>query len=216
MIYTLTTWVIPLLLCMIVHEIAHGFVAMKLGDDTAWRQGRLTLNPMPHIDLIGSILLPLFLWLTHAGIMFGWAKPVPVNFARLNHPKRDMGFVAAAGPLSNLLLAILFVIVARIARETLPEGAFLYWIIRNINNGVALSLVIGIFNLIPILPLDGGRILVSLLPLKYAIKYQQTEKYGFFILIGVICLSQVSGINLIGWFIGTLWPFFAGIVSLFM
>ena len=107
MIFTLTTWVIPLLLAMIVHEVAHGLVARKLGDDTAAREGRLTLNPIPHIDLVGTILLPILCWLSHSGIMFGWAKPVPVNFNRLNHPKRDMGLVAVAGPLANLLLAIL-------------------------------------------------------------------------------------------------------------
>ena len=216
MIFTLTTWVIPLLLAMIVHEVAHGLVARKLGDDTAAREGRLTLNPIPHIDLVGTILLPILCWLSHSGIMFGWAKPVPVNFGRLKNPKRDMGLVAVAGPLANLLLAILFVIIGRFASELLPRGHFLGWLMTNIQNGVVISLVIGIFNLLPILPLDGGRILVSVLPLKYAIKYQTTEKYGFFILIGVILLSQISGINVIGWFIGTLWPLFAGIVELFM
>ena len=115
-----------------------------------------------------------------------------------------------------LLLAIFFVIVWRICSELIPPSSFLFWIRANIENGISLSLVIGIFNLLPILPLDGGRILVSLLPLKYAIRYQTTEKYGFFILIGVILLSQVSGINVIGWFIGTLYPLFGKIVSLFM
>ncbi|MDY6407858.1 MAG: site-2 protease family protein [Pseudomonadota bacterium] len=216
MIYTLTTWVMPLMLAIIVHEVAHGLIARKLGDDTAYRAGRLTLNPLPHIDPIGSILLPILCWLSHSGIMFGWAKPVPVNFNRLNHPKRDMGLVAGAGPLANLLLAILLVIIGRFALELLPQGNFLKWLLLNIENGVGVSLVIGTFNLLPILPLDGGRILVSILPTKYAIKYQSTEKYGFFVLFGVILLSQISGINIIGWFIKTLWPLFAGIVELFM
>ena len=216
MIYTLTTWIIPLILCMIIHEVSHGLTALKLGDDTAWREGRLTLNPIPHIDPIGSIFLPLMLWMLDTPFLFGWAKPVPVNFNRLHHPKRDMGLVALAGPVSNVLLAIFFVIVGRFATELLPPGHFSEWILVNIRNGIMLSLVIGIFNLIPILPLDGGRILLSLLPLKYAVKYQATEKYGFFILIGVLLLSQISGVNVIGWFIRTLWPFFAGIVSLFM
>ena len=216
MIYTLTTWIIPLLLTMIVHEIGHGFVAMKLGDKTALNEGRLTLNPLPHIDPIGSILLPLLCWISHSGFMFGWAKPVPVNFNRLGHPKRDMGLVAAAGPFANLLLAILFVIIGRFGVELLPDGSFFDWFMENIKNGIMLSLVIGIFNLFPILPLDGGRILLSLLPPNLAIRYQSTEKYGFFILIGVILLSQVSGINVIGWFIGTLYPLFANIVSWFM
>ena len=216
MIYTLTTWIIPLLLCMIIHEFAHGYVAMRLGDRTALNEGRLTLNPIPHIDPIGSVLFPLLLFMTNSGLLFGWAKPVPVNFSRLNNPKRDMGFVAAAGPFSNLLLAIFFVIVWRICSELIPAGQFLLWIRANIQNGISLSLVIGIFNLLPILPLDGGRILVSILPLKYAIRYQSTEKYGFFIVISVILLSQVSGINVIGWFVGTLYPLFGKIVSLFM
>ena len=216
MIYTLTIWIIPLILCMIIHEVSHGIAALKLGDDTALREGRLTMNPLPHVDVVGSILLPLFCWIVHSPVFFGWAKPVPVNFNRLRYPKRDMGLVAAAGPLSNLLLAIFFVIIGRIASELLPESRFLLWFMTNIRNGIFLSLVIGIFNLIPILPLDGGRILLSLLPLKYAIRYQSTEKYGFFILIGVILLSQVSGINVVTWFIKTLYPFFASIVSLFV
>ena len=215
-IYSLTTWIIPLLLCMIVHEFAHGFAALKLGDRTALEEGRLTLNPLPHIDLMGSIIFPLMLWSMHSPFLIGWAKPVPVNFGKLDHPKRDMGLVAVAGPFSNLLLAIFFVICGRIVSELLPESTLRGWFMENISNGVSLSLVIGIFNLLPILPLDGGRILVSLLPIEYAIKYQRTEKYGFFVLIGVVLLSQVSGIDIIGWFIGTLWPFFAGIVSWFM
>ena len=216
MIYTITTWIIPLLLCMIIHEFAHGYVAMRLGDKTALEEGRLTLNPIPHIDPIGSILFPLLLLMTGSGMLFGWAKPVPVNFSRLNCPKRDMGLVAVAGPFSNLLLAIFFVIIWRICSELIPAGQFLLWVRENIQNGVSLSLVIGIFNLLPILPLDGGRILVSLLPLKYAIRYQETEKYGFLILISVILLSHISGISVIGWFIGTLYPLFSSIVSLFM
>ena len=216
MIYTLTTWIIPLLLCMIIHEFAHGYVAMRLGDKTALNAGRLTLNPIPHIDPIGSILFPLLLFMTNSGMLFGWAKPVPINVNCLKNPKRDMGLIAAAGPFSNLLLAIFFVIIWRICSELIPPSSFLFWIRTNIQNGVSLSLVIGIFNLLPLLPLDGGRILMSLLPLKYAIRYQATEKYGFFILISVILLSQVSGIDVIGWFIGTLYPLFGKIVSLFM
>ena len=139
MIYTLTTWIIPLLLCMIIHEFAHGYVAMRLGDRTAYDEGRLTLNPIPHIDPIGSILFPLLLFTVNSGMVFGWAKPVPVNFSRLNHPKRDMGLVAAAGPFSNLLLAIFFVIVWRICSELIPPSSFLLWLKAHIENGISLS-----------------------------------------------------------------------------
>ena len=127
-----------------------------------------------------------------------------------------MGIVALAGPLSNLLLAICFAVIGKVVLLLLPDCFFSHWFAENIWHGIMLSLVIGIFNLIPILPLDGGRILLSVLPLKYAIRYQETEKYGFFILFGVLLLSQVSGMNIIGWFIGTLYPFFLNIVSLFI
>ncbi len=216
MIFELTTWIIPLILCMVVHEVAHGYMALKLGDRTALEQGRLTLNPIAHIDIIGSLLLPLMLFIAQSPILFGWAKPVPVSVGRLSKPKRDMGLVAIAGPISNLLLAICFALVGKIVLSVLPDSFFIQWFAENIGHGIMLSLVIGIFNLLPILPLDGGRILLSLLPLKYAIRYQETEKYGFFILFGVLLLSQVSGISIIGWFIGTLYPFFLNIVSLFI
>ena len=216
MIYTLTTWIIPLLLCVIVHEVAHGIVALKLGDRTALNAGRLTLNPLPHFDSVGSFMIPGLLWLLHSPIMFGWAKPVPVNFGNLNHPKRDMGLVAVAGPLSNLILAIVFVLILKVCVFILPEGPMLLWLAKNLANGIMMSLVLGIFNLLPILPLDGGRILVSVLPLKWATLYQTTEKYGFFILFGVISFSYISGWNVIGWFIGTLYPVFVKIVSLFL
>lgn len=216
-IYSLTTWIIPLLLCMIIHEVSHGIAALKLGDKTALYSGRLTLNPIPHIDIYGSILIPVFLLATGSPFLFGWAKPVPVSVSNLNHPKRDMGLVAAAGPLSNLILAILFVIVGRFGIALIPETNRLFpWFILNIYHGVTLSLVIGIFNLLPILPLDGGRILLSILPLKYAVRYQETEKYGFFILLGVLFILPMLGINITGWFVGTLYPFFLSIVKLFM
>lgn len=217
LIYSLTTWIIPLLLCMIVHEVSHGIMALKLGDKTALYSGRLTLNPIPHIDIYGTILIPIFLLAMGSSFLFGWAKPVPVHVSNLTHPKRDMGLVAAAGPISNLLLAIFFVIVGRFGIALIPETShFFSWFMDNIYHGVTLSLVIGIFNLLPILPLDGGRILLSILPLKYAIRYQETEKYGFFILLGVLFILPMLGINITGWFVGTLYPFFLNIVELFM
>ena len=216
-VYTLTTWVIPLLLCIILHEIAHGYVALRLGDKTAWLMGRLTLNPVKHIDPIGSLLVPGFLLLSGSKMLFGWAKPVPVDFNRLNHPKRDMGLVALAGPMANVLLAIVFVLLGRLILFVLPvDNHLTLWLLENIKNGIGLSLVLACFNLLPILPMDGGRVVASLLPKNLSIKYQESEKYGLFILIGVLFLLPAMGIDIVGWFVGTLYPFFARLLSIFM
>ncbi len=216
-IYTLTTWVIPLLLCVILHEIAHGYVALKLGDKTAWLMGRLTLDPRKHIDPIGSLLVPGLLLLSGSKMLFGWAKPVPVDFNRLNHPKRDMGLVALAGPLANVLLAIVFVLLGRLILFILPvDNHLTLWLLENIKNGIGLSLVLACFNLLPILPMDGGRVVASLLPRNLSIKYQESEKYGLFVLIGVLFLLPAMGIDIVGWFIGTLYPFFARLLNIFM
>ncbi len=216
-IYTLTTWVIPLLLCVILHEIAHGYVALKLGDRTAWLMGRLTLDPRKHIDPVGSILVPGLLLLSGSHMLFGWAKPVPVDFNRLNHPKRDMGLVALAGPMANVLLAIIFVLMGRLILWLLPlDAPMTHWLIENIKNGIGLSLVLACFNLLPILPMDGGRVVAAILPKNLSIKYQESEKYGLFILIGVLFLLPAMGIDIVGWFIGTLYPFFARLLNIFM
>lgn len=216
-VYTLTTWVIPLLLCIILHEIAHGYVALRLGDKTAWLMGRLTLNPAKHIDPVGSLLVPGLLLLFGSKMLFGWAKPVPVDFNRLNHPKRDMGLVALAGPMANVLLAIVFVLLGRLILFVLPvDNHLTLWLLENIKNGIGLSLVLACFNLLPILPMDGGRVVASLLPKNLSIKYQESEKYGLFILIGVLFLLPAMGIDIVGWFIGTLYPFFARLLNIFM
>ncbi|MGN1062726.1 MAG: site-2 protease family protein [Alphaproteobacteria bacterium] len=214
-IYTATTWVIPLLLCVILHEVAHGWMAMKLGDYTAKVTGRLTLNPKEHIDPIGSLLVPGVLLLVQAPFLFGWAKPVPVDYRNLHHPKRDMGLVAAAGPAANILLAVLFVLSAHVFKF-LPDGQMKLWVFQNLGNGIGLSLILAIFNLIPILPLDGGRILSSLLPLKLSIEYQKTEAYGFYVLLGLLIIGPIIKLDIVGWFINVLYPLFAGILQLFM
>ncbi len=214
-IYTLTTWVLPLLLSLILHEVAHGFIALKLGDKTALRAGRLTLNPFDHIDLVGTVLLPLLLLAIQAPVLFGWAKPVPVDFNALHHPKRDMGLVALAGPVTNFLLAIGFVIFARLILPFVAVDSFIgIWIAQNVYNGVLLSVVLGIFNLFPILPLDGGRVLASLLPRRLSGKYQETEKYGFMLLLLLIFILPFFGINVLGWFINTLFPLFMKIIGM--
>lgn len=216
-IYTLTTWIIPLFLCIILHEVAHGYVALKLGDKTAWLLGRLNLNPVKHFDPIGSLCVPLFLWLIKSPMLFGWAKPVPIDFSRLTNPKRDTGLVAAAGPLMNILLAILFVLVGRLVLLLLPlNWTITSWLVENIKNGISFSLVLACFNLLPILPMDGGRILWSVLPKKYADMYAETEKYGLFVLIGVLFLLPMLGLDIVSWFIGTLYPVLAQFVSIFV
>lgn len=216
-IYVSTTWIIPLLLCMIIHEVAHGYAAMKLGDMTAKREGRLTLNPIEHIDLVGSIILPIFLLFVHSPVLFGWAKPVPVNFNNLRNPKRDMGIVAFAGPLSNFILAILFVLIGKVILLFIESGTpMFHWLISNIQNGVALSLIIGIFNLFPVLPLDGGRIVASILPNQYSYEYQKTERFGPFILLGLVFVLPMLGINIIGWFLSVFMPILLNVVFWFV
>ena len=216
-IYNLTTWIFPLLLTIVLHEVAHGVVAYQFGDSTAKRAGRLTLNPLDHIDLYGTIIIPAFLLIVQAPVLFGWAKPVPVNFNALNNPKRDMGIVALAGPVANFVLAILFAVIGKFFLMLLPDGlALTRWVFDNMRNGIGLSLIIGIFNLLPILPLDGGRIVASLLPMRYSEIYQRSEPYGFMILLGLLFILPLIGINPIQWFIGTLYPYFAGMVEIFL
>jgi Zn-dependent protease len=183
---------IPLLLAVVLHEVAHGWVANKLGDPTARLMGRLTLNPISHIDPFGSILIPGILIISQAPFIIGYAKPVPVNFRNLGNPKKDMVWVALAGAVANLLLALGFSILLRlfiIASPLLESplfGLVLNPLIQMIYFGIKINVALAIFNLIPIPPLDGGRVMVGLLPLQAAYKYSKIEPYGFFILIGLL------------------------------
>lgn len=174
---------IPIIFAITVHEAAHGYIAKYFGDLTADKMGRITLNPIKHIDPIGTILLPA-LTLMLGGILFGWAKPVPVNFANLNNPKKDMLWVAAAGPASNLIMAIFWVLVLKYSASAPEVAAF--FLLEMSKVGIMINLVLMVLNLLPLPPLDGGRIAVSLLPMHLAMKFSQIERYGFIILIALL------------------------------
>lgn len=183
--HALSVWLLPIILAITLHEAAHGWAADRLGDDTARRAGRVSLNPIRHVDPVGTLLLPGFLLLV-APIVFGWAKPVPVQPARLHHPKRDMALVAAAGPALNFVLALACAWLLLI--PSLIGGDAGLWLQRNLLNAVLINLVLGVFNLFPIPPLDGGRIAVGLLPMPLARRWAQLERYGLVILLALLFL----------------------------
>jgi Zn-dependent protease len=193
LIQKLAIFVLPLIFAITVHEAAHGWVAKHLGDKTAEMLGRLTLNPLKHIDPIGTIAVPLGLYLM-TGFMFGWAKPVPVDWRNLNNPKRDMGFVALAGPAANLLMALIWAIVAYLGAMTVSSFNFLLPLIFMGVAGVLINSVLMALNLLPILPLDGGRILYSLLPAKQAQIYSRTESFGLIVVILLLATGTLSAI----------------------
>ncbi|MBN2415183.1 site-2 protease family protein [bacterium] len=175
-----------LIFSIVVHEVAHGVIALRHGDTTARDAGRLTLNPLPHIDLFGTILFPLILIISNAGFLFGWAKPVPVNPWRLRLPKKDMAFIGAAGPLSNLVLAVAAGLIFRTLLTTFGGSGIL---IRTLFYAVYINVILAIFNLIPIPPLDGSRILIAFLPQRTAERYIQFERYGMFIIFALMMLG---------------------------
>jgi len=185
-------WALPILFAITIHEVAHGWVASKLGDKTALMLGRVTLNPLKHIDPVGTILVPAFL-LMLGGFIFGWAKPVPVNWHNLRHPKRDMALVAIAGPFTNFLMALGWAGIAKIGMYLFSlqmPGAIA--IIYMGQAGIMINLVLMVLNLLPIPPLDGGRVLSSMLPVKISMVLDRLELYGFLILVLLIAMGVLG------------------------
>ncbi len=194
----IAVWLVPVLLAITVHEVAHGWIAKQFGDRTAMMLGRLTLNPIKHIDPFGTVILPLMM-LFMGGFVFGWAKPVPVTFENLRNPKRDMAFVALAGPMANLAMAVIWMALIQVAIWLMSAG---YVAVRPLLYmgvaGVFINVVLMVLNLIPLPPLDGGRVLVSLLPGRLSWQFSRIEPWGMWIILALF-FTQILG--------AIMWPF---------
>ena len=190
-LYDVSVWVLPLVIAITFHEAAHGFVAHRLGDNTAFERGRVSFNPLRHIDPFGTLILPAILLLSHSPFLFGYAKPVPVNFRALRNPRIGMVWVALAGPATNIVLA-LFAAAAFHILAFVPDGAA-QWVADNLKNAVVINVILAIFNMLPIPPLDGGRVAVGLLPGVLAVPLARLEPYGMLILIGILIILPLAG-----------------------
>jgi Zn-dependent protease len=190
-LYLASIWVLPVLLAVTFHEAAHAWAAWRLGDNTAHELGRVTTNPFRHVDPVGTVLIPVLLLVTRAPFLIGWAKPVPVNEAALGHPARDGMLVAAAGPAANLLIALICALLLR-ATFLLPDSMS-HWALLNLLNAMWLNLVLAFFNILPVLPLDGGRVVLGLLPPDAAAVYSRHQSFGFMILIGLLFVLPELG-----------------------
>ena len=192
LIQTIAIYALPVLFAITVHEAAHGYVASHFGDDTAWMLGRVTLNPLKHIDPLGTIVMPLMLYIATSGaFLFGYAKPVPVQFDKLRNPKRDMIWVALAGPGANLIQALLWGIVFYLLQGAAVSEPFF---IKMCQGGILVNVVMFVFNLFPLPPLDGGRILVGLLPYKQALLVSRIEPWGFFVVMALVLAGVITNL----------------------
>ena len=190
-LYDISVWVLPLVIAITFHEAAHGFVAHRLGDDTAYELGRVSFNPLRHIDPFGTLVMPAILLLSHSPFLFGYAKPVPVTFRALRNPRIGMVLVALAGPATNILLA-LAAAAAFHALAFAPANSA-QWLADNLKNALVINVVLAVFNMLPIPPLDGGRVAVGLLPNVLAYPLSRLEPYGMLILIGILILLPLAG-----------------------
>jgi len=205
-LYSVSVWVIPLIVAITFHEAAHGWVADRLGDDTARRRGRVTFNPIRHVDTFGTLVLPGLLILFGSPFVFGYAKPVPVNFARLRRPRRDMVWVALAGPGTNLVLALTSGALIHLTPYFSPWLGG--WLVDNLERSLIINVVLAVFNMLPLPPLDGGRVLTGLLPPALARPFARIERYGMLLLIGLIFILPMIGqqigvdLNVLTWVLG--------------
>lgn len=210
LIQKIVVWALPVIFAITVHEVAHGWVAKKYGDNTAYAQGRLTLNPIHHIDPIGTIILPI-VCLVLGGFIFGWAKPIPVNGRYFKNPRKDMAMVALAGPVANLLMALIWALIARVGVTVNIETVTLPLAYMGIA-GISINLVLAVLNLIPLPPLDGSRIITAILSNNMAYKYNQLEPYGFYILLALMMTPILGAIMSLP--LALLQPLFYGIAGL--
>jgi len=204
-VYQIAVWLVPLVIAIVFHEVAHGRVARRLGDPTAEERGRLSFNPIKHVDPFGTVILPLILAVSHAGAIFGWAKPVPVNYARLRNPRRDMVLVALAGPGMNLLLAFVgaLILTATLALSGGVENGVARFIALNALNFVYINIFLGVFNLLPIPPFDGGHVVEGLLPPALGVQFRKIGRSMLLVLVVLLLVLPLIGLNVVGRIV---WP----------